>query len=102
MLRTLFMTAAVCLTAVPALAEDYEHCKLLPGSTSAVFNYEQVGPAACEQLCRDTEGCIAWSYTPHNFNPKSAPGECRTLADVSDDEGSDKDYCGFLDPDANI
>jgi len=99
--RFLTATAALACIALPAAAQDHETCRLLPGATSAGISYEQIGPAACEQFSRDTEGCTAWSCTLHNFNPDSGPGECRTLTDVSDDEASDRDFCGFLDENDN-
>lgn len=87
---------AVCLATLsgPSVAED--GCKLYPTGSVIEYSYELVGPDACLAFCEQTEGCVAWSYTPHTFNPKTAPGECRLLPDDGTREDHARDFCGRL------
>lgn len=97
MIRLLLSAAVLVAVSLPATSQEYQNCSMYPGgSASATSNYEQVGPAACAQLCAATEGCTGWGYTPHNFNPDSAPGECRTMPVVGDIEASDRNFCGQI------
>lgn len=81
--------------AIPSAADE-QHCKLLPKAGLVAQSYEIVGAAACKAACSETEGCTAWSYTPHNFNPKSGPGWCRMLDEVAEEIADERDYCGRL------
>ncbi len=102
MIRPLLSAAALALLTLPATAQDYEECNILPGDgTSSTSNYEQIGTAACAQFCVETEGCAGWTYTPHNFNPDGAPGECRWVTVVGEitepSSTASANYCGRPD-----
>lgn len=95
--QTLISTAATALFILVSQASAQEkHCKLWPEGGLLAHTYELVGPEACKIACTETDGCTAWSYQPHNFNPKSSPGECRLMAAVSEEEENPKDFCGRL------
>lgn len=87
--------AGAALLAVPASAEE-THCKLLPKAGLVAQSYEIIGAEACKAACTETTGCTAWSYTPHNFNPKNGPGWCRMLDEVAEELADDRDFCGRL------
>ena len=86
------VTAIVVLIS-PAGAEE-THCKFLPEGGLVGHSYELVGPVACKQACTETDGCTAWSYQPHNFNPKNGPGECRMMSAVLEEVDDTRDFCG--------
>lgn len=77
-------------------AAEFKKCMLLSAGSTPT-NYEQIGPEACMNFCKSSDNCVAWTYQPHNFNPKNAPGGCRLLPDVSAEEASTKTYCGRID-----
>ena len=93
--RPFFAIAGAALLVVPALAEE-KHCKLFPKADLVAHSYEIIGAEACKSTCAETRGCTAWSYTPHNFNPKTGPGWCRMLKEVAEEIADDRDYCGRL------
>ncbi|WP_170134905.1 hypothetical protein [Acuticoccus kandeliae] len=95
--RTLSILAAVSVAFLvqPAVGEE-QHCKLYPNGGLLSQSYELVGEAACKASCSQTNGCTAWSYTPHNFNPKNGPGECRLMAEVAEEVADARDYCGRM------
>ncbi|WP_141135874.1 hypothetical protein [Antarctobacter heliothermus] len=89
---------AACLSALSALSGPSaaeEGCKLYPIGSVINYSYDLIGPDACLAQCAQTAGCVAWSYTPHNFNPGTAPGECRLLPDKGTREDHSRDYCGY-------
>ncbi|MGR3638498.1 hypothetical protein [Alterinioella nitratireducens] len=90
--------AAAVLTALalPAAAQDYENCQWQSNEGRIAQSYELVGPAACEALCTETEGCSSWYYIPHNFNPTGGPGECGLYGAASDPQPHDREYCGTV------
>ena len=95
--RILGGLAAVLLMAPGfAGADEFKKCMLLSAGSTPT-NYEQIGPKACMEFCKSSDNCVAWTYQPHNFNPKNAPGACRLLPDVSKEEESAKTYCGRID-----
>ena len=79
-----------------AAGTEEVHCKLYPKGGLLAESYDLVGAEACKALCVETDGCTAWSYTPHNFNPKDSPGWCRVMAEAGEQEDDDRDYCGRL------
>ncbi|MCB9948345.1 MAG: hypothetical protein H6842_11020 [Rhodospirillaceae bacterium] len=83
--------------ALASLPADAETCKLYPASEIIDGSYELVGAEACEQWCGETEGCIAWSYTPHTFNPDTGPGHCRLLSDVGEEVEDAREICGYME-----
>ncbi|WP_323771156.1 PAN domain-containing protein [Antarctobacter sp.] len=99
-MRPVFLSACLAIglfvvSALPVAAED--GCKLYPTGSVISYSYDLVGPEACLSHCAQTQGCVAWSYTPHNFNPKTAPGECRLLPDAGTREAHARDFCGVVD-----
>lgn len=102
MIRVLLFAAAVTGLAVSATAQDYESCSIQPGGgTSSNYNYELIGAAACAEFCGATEDCAGWTYTPHNFNPTGAPGECRWVSVVGEvtaaSASASANFCGQPD-----
>ena len=87
--------AGAAFMVAPATAEE-QHCKLLPKAGLVAHSYEIIGAQACKAACVETESCTAWSYTPHNFNPKTGPGWCRMLDEVAEEIADDRDFCGRL------
>lgn len=89
------------LIGAPAIAADFESCNFETNSGTLSTNWEQIGPAACATFCAAEDGCTAWLYTPHNFSPKTAPGECRTYAEASGkrapDSSAPNQFCGMID-----
>ena len=90
------VAAAIAALPIGTYADEAKKCNLL-SVNSATVNYEQVGSDACIALCKSTDGCVAWTYQPHNFNPKTAPGECRLLPDVREEEASTAKFCGHME-----
>lgn len=82
--------------AMPANAEE-AHCKYYPKVDLLLDSYELIGPENCRAACTETEGCTAWSYTPHTFNPTGAPGRCRLMDDISEEVEDNRDYCGRVE-----
>ncbi|UYV38805.1 PAN domain-containing protein [Rhodobacteraceae bacterium D3-12] len=94
---TKLFAAVIGCAAMPFAAwADAQHCKLVPKGGLIADSYEIVGDEACKQACEETQGCTAWSYTPHNFNPKTGPGWCRMLGEVAGEIDDKRDYCGRL------
>lgn len=82
-----------------ALAQ--EECNFETNGGQIAVSYELIGAEACAASCTDTESCTAWLYTPHNFNPDGAPGECALYAEASGirapDETASTQYCGMIE-----
>lgn len=99
-MRSLLVLASASVTALVVLASqaaaEEAHCKLLPEGGLVGHSYELVGAEACKEACTETDGCKAWSYTPHNFNPKNGPGECRMMSAVLEEVEDKRDFCGRL------
>lgn len=97
-LRRVVVTAvfAACATAASKGFAQEKNCKLYPEGGLLKQSYDLIGPEACKAACTETNGCSAWSYTPHNFNPKSAPGECRLMEAVSEEAEDSRGFCGRL------
>ena len=89
------LALSIAISSTIAMAEDTK-CNLFSANSALAIDYNQIGTEACTALCKGTEGCIAWVYTPHNFNPKKAPGECRLLPDIRSEEASNGKFCGKL------
>ncbi|MBF9043966.1 hypothetical protein HKCCE4037_11550 [Rhodobacterales bacterium HKCCE4037] len=99
MTRFLIPAALLACLALPAAAQEFEECQILPGGgASSNVDYNQIGTAACAEFCAATEGCAGWTYTPHNFNPDGAPGECRWVTEVGSveppAETASANFCG--------
>jgi len=96
------LVLAAALLAMPGVlaAEEAEKCNFTSNSGTLATSYDQIGTEACTQFCAGTDGCTAWLYTPHNFNPTGAPGECRAYAEVGDkrepDSTASTQYCGTM------
>lgn len=99
-MRSRFLFAATAISAIIALNSQAiaaeNHCKLYPEGGLVGQSYELVGAEACKEACTEADGCTAWSYTPHNFNPKNAPGECRMMSAVAEEVEDARDFCGRL------
>lgn len=95
-MRTQFLIVFAALAisfAGPAAAEE-KQCKLYPKAGLLANSYDLVGAEACKSACQETDGCHGWSYTPHNFNPKTAPGQCRLMAEIGEEVEDQRDFCG--------
>lgn len=97
-MRRMLFCAALTLLALPAAAQDqeYENCQWQNNEGRMAMSYDFVGPAACEAFCTETEGCTAWYYQPHTFNPDSAPGGCGLYGAASDPQPHEREFCGSV------
>ncbi|MBV7396816.1 PAN domain-containing protein [Mameliella sediminis] len=91
----IFLVATAAMVAMVGISRADEGCKIYPTGSVIEWHYDLIGAEACAASCVETEGCQAWSYAPHNFNPKSAPGECRLLPDSGTREEHARDFCGL-------
>lgn len=89
------LAAGMAVFALQAGAEE-RHCRFYPKAGLIASAYDLVGAEACKAACVATQGCAAWSYTPHNFRPDTGPGWCRLMAAVDEEVDDDRDYCGRL------
>lgn len=94
--RTVMIAGAGLAAWAATAGADETKCNLLSANSALAIDYEQVGTEACATLCKGTDGCVGWVYTPHNFNPKKAPGECRLVPDIKTEEASTSKFCGKL------
>ncbi len=97
----LLVSAALIVFALPAAGQDFEECRIIPGGgSSSSVDYTQIGTAACAEFCAATDSCAGWTYTPHNFNPTGAPGECRWVTEVGSveppAETASANFCGQI------
>lgn len=90
--------AATIAFAQAAVAQ--EECTFQTNTGRIANSYDLVGVDACIAFCGETDGCTAWMYTPHTFNPDSAPGQCQLYAEASDpgppSSSAPNMYCGQL------
>lgn len=91
-----FIAAAGLAVLADPVAAEQSHCKLYPKYGLLMLSYDLVGPEACKTACVETETCTGWSYTPHTFNPKTAPGQCRLMAEVHEEVPDNREFCGRL------
>ncbi len=101
MVRTL-VTVAFMLAPVPVLAEEaWQACNFETHTGRMAISYELIGQQACVDFCKATEGCTAWLYTPHSFNPATAPGACGIYAEASGtrppDATAPNQFCGWVE-----
>lgn len=101
MVARISVVVALVLAALPALAEkDWQACNFETHSGRMTISYDLIGPQACVGFCAQTDGCTAWVYTPHNFNPRTAPGECALYAEASGTRAPDStapnQFCGWI------
>lgn len=89
------LTAALLALGSPALADDYKRCFISPADQVG-FKEDLIGAAPCEAACKETDGCIAWTYRPHSFEPTTMPGQCKLISKVFKEEDSDKFFCGKI------
>lgn len=99
-MKTFSICALSLALLVPAIATAQEECNFETNSGTLAQSYELIGVEACTDFCSETDGCTAWLYTPHNFNPEGAPGDCRLYAEASGtrepDETAPTQYCGMV------
>lgn len=95
MYRMIVVASSMALAGVvPGWAQETENCRFMTNSGALHTSYEQVGAEACMAQCSGRDDCGAWMYTPHNFSPKSAPGECILYSSAGDAEPDDRLFCG--------
>ena len=87
---------AALLLPAAAFAQD-ETCSFETNSGTLSTSYELIGAEACMTSCAETDGCGAWLYTPHNFNPTGAPGECRLYGEASGKVEASNQLCGLME-----
>lgn len=95
-------TATLILAPLPLLAEgDWQDCNFETNTGRLAISYEVIGPEACVDFCKEIDGCTAWLYTPHTFNPDTAPGACGLYAEASGtrppNETAPTQYCGWVE-----
>ena len=95
--RMLSIVAGMIAFAFVGAASAEEGWKLVPEGGVLSTSYELIGPGACEASGVETDGRTAWSYLPHNFNPDTAPGQCRLLSAISAEETDSREFCGRLE-----
>ncbi len=94
--KAIFTAILLAISAASQATAQEKNCKFYPEGGLLKRSYELIGPEACKDACTQTDGCKAWSYTPHTFNPTSAPGDCRMMEAVSEEAENDEDFCGRL------
>ncbi len=97
----LSVLAAFAAIALPMAAAAQEKCNFESNSGQMAESSDLTGVAACTAFCTESDGCGAWLYTPHNFNPTGAPGHCQLYAEASGkrepDASASNQFCGMIE-----
>ena len=89
------LAAAIIAYGAVVKADEYKKCFITPADQVG-FKDDLIGAGPCEAACKATDGCIAWTYQPHSFEPKTMPGQCKLISKIFKEEDSEKVYCGKL------
>lgn len=92
MKRLTIPAIALVLSVAPAFAD--EGCKY-DTDTNVISYTSVIGADACATYCAETEGCIAWSFQPHNKSPDKVATTCLAFDKIGERQMTDRHHCGL-------